>query len=284
MTFAEWASRPYADGTHLIDALPLDSLHPLSHGTFAVALEVREGRVAKCSFDVHANHRGDEKLFEVRDVRQGLALVDRHGWLTAPFAEVLFARVIESMLGITISARAAALRELQLRLNAAAVNALWEHLDAALDGHATDALPRREAWLDELEQLTGARMHSTYARIGGVADDIDPAQSARLMAAADAVVAAAARAVTEADGALAVTLPKVVRVPHADAYDEIETPHGTLGIWVVGRGDKVPHRVHLRTAGFATLSALEQEAVGMTTRDFLMHLAHARFVLGEVTR
>jgi len=255
MTFVDWASRSYADGTHLIDALPLDPLHPLRHGLFAISLDVTDGHIASCAFDVHANHRGDEKLIEVRDVRQGLALIDRHGWLTAPYAEVLFARVVESMLGITVSVRAAALRELQLQLNRVAVDALWEYLDASLEGVASNALTQRESWLDELEQLTGARMHSTYARI-----------------------------VSVAEGTLAVTLPKVVRIPHADHYEEISTPHGVLGMWMVGRGDKVPHRLHLRTAGFTALATLEREAVGMTTREFLLRLARTRLVLGEVSR
>ena len=284
MTFAEWASRPYADGTHPVDALPLDVLHPLRHGAFAVTLGVRDGRVTSCAFDVRGNHRGDEKLLEVRDLRQGLALIDRHGWLTAPHAEVLFARIVESMLGMTVSPRAEALRELQLQLNRAAVDALWEYLDATLVGDDSDALTRRERQLDELEQLTGARMHSTYARIGGVGGDIDVDQLARLTTDANPAVANAALDVAAASGPIAVTLPKVVRVPHADAYGEIATPHGTLGMWIIGRGDKVPHRVHLRTAGFTALSALEREAIGMTTHDFLMRLARTRFVLGEVSR
>jgi NADH-quinone oxidoreductase subunit D len=79
-------------------------------------------------------------------------------------------------------------------------------------------------------------------------------------------------------------LPKVVRIPHADRYEEIVTPHGVLGMWVVGRGDKVPHRVHLRTAGFTALAALERDAVGMDTASFLLRLARTRLVLGEVSR
>jgi NADH:ubiquinone oxidoreductase subunit D len=285
MTFDEWASQRYGDGVHSIDALPLDALHPLRHGFFALSLEVQAGMIEHCRFDVHANHRGDEKLLEVRDVRQGLALIDRHGWLTAPHAEVLFARIIESMLGITISPRAAALRELVLQLNRAAVDALWYYLEGTLSDTADGgALDTREAWLSELEELTGARMHSTYARIGGVGEDIHDEQLARLVVSADPRIAAAAHKVSAADGALAVTLPKVVRIPHTDEYGEIATPHGTLGMWIVGRGDKVPHRVHLRTAGFTSLSTLERDAVGMTPYEFFMRLARTRLVLGEVSR
>ena len=284
MTYAEWAAQPWADGTHRLEHLPLDALHPLRHGSLTITLQVSGGRVTECRFAVAANHRGDEVLLEVRDVRQGLALVDRHGWLTAPFAETLLARLVERLLGITVSARTAALRELVLALNATAVDALWEHLEASITGDGSDGLARREAALDELEALTGARLHCGYVRVGGVAGDIAPEQLDRLLQHADPRVTTAARAVAVATGDLAVTLPKTIRLPQADAYDEIDTPHGLLGLWLVGRGDKVPHRVHLRTAGFAALATLEREAAGLTPEELLLRLARTRLVLGEVAR
>lgn len=297
MTFAEWAAAPVADGMHRFASdgpaptssgtttMPLDVLHPLRHGMFAVELEVRAGHITRCAFDLHANHRGDEKLLEVRDVRQGLALIDRHGWLTAPFAETLYARIIEGLLGVQVSPRAAALRELSLAINATAVDALWEYLEGSLVGaDPGDALLRRADVIDELEALTGARMHSTYVRIGGVAEDVTAAQMQRLRANADARVATAAGLVQDAEGAISIALPKVLRIPQADSYAEVATPHGTLGIWVVGRGDKVPFRVHLRTPGFAALATLEREAVGLPTHAFFMRLARTRLVLGEVSR
>lgn len=285
MSFARWAAQSFADGTHRLEVLPLDVLHPLRHGFLPVTLDIADGRITRCSFDPSANHRGDEKLLEVRDVRQGLALIDRHGWLTAPFAETLYARIVEGLLGITVSERACALRELTLALDAAAVEALWQHLEASLLGESDSAaLQRREALVQELECLTGARMHTGYVRIGGVAAGIEPAQLQRLQADPDARIAAAAEAVASETGVLAVQLPKVVRLPQAEAYAEIDTPHGRLGMWVVGRGDKVPHRVHLRTAGFRALADLERESVGMGTEAFLLRLARTRLVLGEVAR
>lgn len=284
MGYLEWAAQPFADGSHRITEFPLDPLHPLRHGGFAVSLEVRGGRITGCAFDVHANHRGDEKLLEVRTYPQGLALMDRHGWLTAPFAETLYARLIESMLGITVSDRASALRDLALALNRAAVDAYWEHLECSLSGLATDALQRRESWLSALEGLTGARMHTTYVRVGGVAADVEEALLERLDAADDAAVSAAASRVGACTGAISVPLPKVLRLPEGDAYDEIDTPHGRLGIWLLSRGDRVPLRVHLRTAGFAALASLEQDAIGMTTEQLLLALARTRCTLGEVSR
>ena len=284
MTFLEWAAQPWPDGVHELSEFPLDALHPLRHGALALRFHVNGGIITACSFDVHANHRGDEKLLEVRTYPQGLALINRHGWLTAPFAEALYVRIIESMLGISINARVRALRDLAMALNAAAVDAYWRYLDASLAGQPSEALAEREAWLAEFEALTGARMHGTYVRVGGVAADAEPTQLERLLAAADGAVARAAEAVVSAHGPVTVALPKVLRLPEGEAYDELETPHGRLGIWVFSRGDKVPLRVHLRTAGFAALSSLEARAAGMRPEDLLLELARTRLVLGEVSR
>ncbi len=286
MTYRAWAAQPFDDGEHRITDWPVDVLHPLRHGQVALRMAVCDGIVRACTLEVGANHRGDERLLEVRDLRQGLALVNRHGWLTAAHAETLYARLAETQLGITPSPRALALRDLTMAITDAATEALWAYVTTALDGPADPRLlDARERHLTALEALTGARMHVTYARIGGVAADIDPTLLATLLEhPADAGIAAAAAAVRAADGPLAVSLPKVVRLPVGDAYGEITTPHGTLGMWLVGRGDRVPHRVHLRTPGFRALAALETQAPGMAPAALLWAIATTRFAPGEVSR
>lgn len=283
MTFAEWCAQPFADGRHRFTSLPLPALHPLLHGQFEVAFELRDQRISECAFTVTGSHRADEKLLELRDPKQGLALVNRHGWLTAAFAETLYARIIERALGLQISERAAALRQLVMALNAAATEAYWSTISQLLEG-ASAGLDARERILDVMERITGARMHSTYVRIGGVAADIDDGDVAAVRALhLDDVDRALDRALG-CRGDIAVQLPKVLRIPYGDYYDEITTPHGTMGIWIFAKGDKVPHRVQLRTAGMLSLAQLEREAIGMTAQEFLRRLAHTRLVLGEVAR
>lgn len=283
MTFDEWAAQAWADGMHTVHDWPLDALHPLRHGPLGCRFETQGGKVTACSFLVHDAHRGDEKLLEVRDIRQGLAHIDRHGWLTAPFAETLYAQVVEGQLGMTISTRASALRGLAMALNRVAVDALWEHLDAACAGRPSAAMERRERALQDLEDLTGARLHTIYVRVGGVAVDIEPTLLDALCSGDDSVATAAGR-VREATGAISQPLPKVLRLPEGEAYEELDTPHGVLGMWVVGRGDRTPFRVHLRTAGFAALARLEREALGLPVATFLQRLARTRLVPGEVAR
>lgn len=289
MTAIHLPAPALADGAHRLTPgdLALPALHPLRNGGPVIELQVATGVVTACRFDVAGAHRGDEKLLEVRDVRQGLALICRHAWLTAPFAETAYARAVEAALGIMLSPRAAALRELVLALHALATDLLWEHLDTG----AAAALRMRERALDAIEAITGARMHTTYARIGGVAADIDATD----LAAADALLIGlpperqqrlreAVAAVATSEGAISVQLPKVLRIPKGETLATIDTPHGDCTVWVVGGADKVPLRVHITHAAYRALARLEREAVGMPVQEFLHAFTSIRFVPTEVAR
>ncbi len=138
-----------------------DSLHPLCHSTFDFA-----------NFDISTQHRGDEKLLENRDYRQGLSLINRNNWLSPSAAEIAYAQCAEELLGITVSERAKALRELTLRLQISSGRLL--HVIGVLQYFERDyskLFAFREQINQLLEKITGVRMHSSQVRIGGVADD-----------------------------------------------------------------------------------------------------------------
>ena len=283
MTFADWCAEPLVDGHHRFDALPLPALHPLLHGQFVVELDIRDGVIVSCTFDASGSHRGDEQVLQKRDYKQGLAFVNRHSWLTAAFAETLYARIIEDALGIAVSERTAALRELVLELNAAAALAYWDAVDAEVRGDRGDLTPR-ERVLDVLERVVGARIHPTYVRIGGVSADIDAHDVDAIRSLGMQDIDRALAAVIRSEGPISVSLPKVIRLPQGEYTGSIKTPHGPLNISVHSSGDKVPAKVELHTAGSNALEALAHDAVGMRTPDFFLHLASTRLVLGEVAR
>lgn len=283
MTFADWCAEPLVDGHHRFDALPLPELHPLLHGQFVVDIDVLHGRVTSCRLDASGSHRGDEQVLHQRDYKQGLAFVNRHSWLTSAFAETLYARIIESALGISISPRTAALRLLVLELNALAATAYWDAVDARVRGeHAS--LEQREHMLDVLERITGARIHPTYVRIGGVASDVDADDAVAIRELGVPALDDLLDKAMQSAGPIAVPLPKVIRLPQGEYTDSIATPHGMLRISVRSTGDKFPERVDLHTAGAAALDALARDAIGMQTQEFFMRLAGTRLVLGEVAR
>ena len=150
----------------------LGELHPLSHGNAWLEVDEADGQVRSARLDCSNSARGDEKLLEVRDVQQGLALAGRAGWLTPAAAELAYARAIEELLGLQPPPRALALRELLLDVQMV-IGHSWR-LAAMADLCGADGrswLAQRELWLKAHERLTGARVHDVWVRLGGVATD-----------------------------------------------------------------------------------------------------------------
>ena len=168
------------------DDIPLGPDHPTLDGLPTIHLE-HDGEVI-CSAEWIAGtvHRGAEKLFESRDYRQIVMLVDRHDWLSAFCSEIGVVVGIERALGLTPPPRAQHLRILLCELTRIA-----HHLAflAPLPGE----LPpwwREGAWawraevLELIEAATGQRVHPMFAQVGGVRADVAAGWVARVAAAA----------------------------------------------------------------------------------------------------
>ena len=110
-----WASIG-ADGTP-DTAVDLGPQHPSSHGLLRLRLGLDGDRIVTAEPIVGAMHRGAEKLFEVRDYRQAMALANRHDWLAAFSNELGIALAVESMLGMDVPVRATWARMLLAELN-----------------------------------------------------------------------------------------------------------------------------------------------------------------------
>ena len=85
-------------------------------------------------------------------------------------------------------------------------------------------------------------------------------------------------------GPVNVRLPKLVRAPEGETYAWTENPLGITGYHLVSRGGTTPWRLKVRTASFATLSALPHVLPGVALPDLPMVLASLFFVLGDADR
>jgi NADH-quinone oxidoreductase subunit D len=85
-------------------------------------------------------------------------------------------------------------------------------------------------------------------------------------------------------GPVNVRLPKLVRAPEGETYAWTENPLGITGYLLVSRGGTTPWRLKVRTASFATLSALPHTLPGVALPDLPMVLASLFFVLGDADR
>ncbi|MEZ5185123.1 MAG: hypothetical protein R2720_05210 [Candidatus Nanopelagicales bacterium] len=155
--------------------IPLPASHPAGHGLLRIRGSIVDGRVEAAEVVTGLMHRGAEKLFESRDYRQILSLANRHDWLSSFDGELSAARVMEQALGITVPARAAALRIVVSETCRLSHHLYWlGETVAALGGDASDLRAARAAITEALDVLTGARMHLMIVRIGGMSLDADP--------------------------------------------------------------------------------------------------------------
>ena len=154
--------------------IPLGPDHPTLDGLPTIALHVDGGVVTEAQWIPGTVHRGAEKLFESRDYRQILMLVDRHDWLSAFCSEIGVVLGVERALGLTPPERAQHLRILLCELTRIA-----HHLAflAPMPGDLPAAW-RARAWewraevLDLIEAATGHRVHPMFCQVGGVRADV----------------------------------------------------------------------------------------------------------------
>ncbi len=186
------------------EPLPLATHHPVANPGFGLTLDVVDGRVVAADVQPGLMHRSAEKLLESRDWRQGLALANRHDWLSAASSEIGMALTYEAALGISPPPRATWIRTLMAEMNRISAALAFLAPVAGRERPGAEALRERLTLL--LEATTGARVHPVFCRIGGVAGDLDDELLAAYEESARAVLAgipAVADAVAAATGELA---------------------------------------------------------------------------------
>jgi NADH-quinone oxidoreductase subunit D len=149
--------------------------HPSTHGVLRVVLQLDGEVITSAEPVIGYMHRAAEKLAEYRDATQVLVLMNRHDWLSAFNNELGWVIAVERLAGIEVPERAQWIRTMM-----AEWNRLLNHLmfcgSFPLELGAMSpmfyAFREREMIQDLLESATGARMHHSYARVGGLKDDL----------------------------------------------------------------------------------------------------------------
>jgi NADH-quinone oxidoreductase subunit D len=149
--------------------------HPAAHGVLRLVLEL-DGEVVKRA-DPHVGllHRGTEKLAESKPFNQSIGYMDRLDYVSMMCNEHGYVLAIEKLLGITPPVRAQYIRVMFDEITRILNHLLW------LGGHSLDigamtmflyAFREREDLMDCYEAVSGARLHATYYRPGGVYRDL----------------------------------------------------------------------------------------------------------------
>ena len=149
--------------------------HPSTHGVLRVVLDLDGEVITRAQPVIGYMHRGPEKLAEYRDARQVLVLMNRHDWISAFNNELGWTIAVERMLGLEVPDRAQWIRTMMAEWNRILNHLMFMGSYPLELGAMTPlfyAFIEREAIQNLMESATGARMHHSYARIGGLKDDL----------------------------------------------------------------------------------------------------------------
>jgi len=151
--------------------------HPAMHGTVRIMLELDAEKILNAEVEVGYLHRGFEKTCENRSYFNLLIYTDRLNYVSPLINNLGYVMTMEKMLGVAAPERAQLIRVLMSELSRVSDHLTCLAAMAMESGAFTVFLymmKARESLWDVIEFTTGARMTTSYIRIGGVRSDLHP--------------------------------------------------------------------------------------------------------------
>ncbi len=149
--------------------------HPAAHGVLRLILEMDGETVVRADPHVGLLHRGTEKLAESKPFNQSIGYMDRLDYVSMMCNEHAYVRAIETLMGIEVPERAQWIRTLFDEITRIRNHLMWigsNALDLGAMAVMLYSFREREELMDCYEAVSGARMHATYYRPGGVYRDL----------------------------------------------------------------------------------------------------------------
>ncbi len=149
--------------------------HPSTHGVLRLVLALEGERIVDTEVVIGYLHRGMEKLAESLTYPQFLPYTDRLDYISSNAMNFGYVLAMEKLMGIEVPERAQYIRVMMAELTRISSHLVWLATHALDIGAMTVFLycfRDREAILDLFEMVCGARLTTTYFRIGGVANDL----------------------------------------------------------------------------------------------------------------
>jgi NADH-quinone oxidoreductase subunit D len=149
--------------------------HPAAHGVLRLVLEMDGEVIVRADPHIGLLHRATEKLAESKPYNQSIGYMDRLDYVSMMCNEHAYVRAIEKLLGLEVPVRAQYIRTMFDEITRILNHLLW------LGAHGLDigamtvflyCFREREDLFDCYEAVSGARMHATYYRPGGVYRDL----------------------------------------------------------------------------------------------------------------
>lgn len=149
--------------------------HPAAHGVLRLITEMEGEVITKLDPHIGLLHRATEKLAESKPYNQSIGYMDRLDYVSMMCNEHAYVLAIEKLLGVDVPIRAQYIRVMFDEITRILNHLMW------LGAHGLDlgamtvlfyCFCQREDLFDCYEAVSGARMHATYYRPGGVYRDL----------------------------------------------------------------------------------------------------------------
>ena len=149
--------------------------HPSTHGVLRLVLELDGEVVVKVTPHIGYLHTGMEKIMESKRYQQAITVTDRFDYLAPMSNNLAFVLSVEKLLEIEVPERTRVIRVLLTeltRINSHLVAVGTMALEIGAQSVFLYCFRERERILDIYEMVSGARMMSSYFRVGGLMADL----------------------------------------------------------------------------------------------------------------
>jgi NADH-quinone oxidoreductase subunit D len=175
--------------------------HPAMHGTVRMRVQLEGETIIHADPEIGFLHRGFQKSCENVTWNQCLPYTDRLNYVSSIMNNFGFLKAVEKLIGLEIPERAQYVRVISSELHR-----IQDHLTCVgaigleLGGFSAFlyAIEARELIMDRMGELTGARLTTTFGRVGGLNRDLPEGWTERVLKSLDKIH----ELVVEVDGLL----------------------------------------------------------------------------------